>query len=116
MPPLTAHQLTLLSYQIQSRLFAAHLLAAIAANPADDQPVAVDTESLFPRYLVADAVDLVAVELDELIALLTVQVIVPRIAVVVLVDRAAAEVHLPQEARVNQLRQAAIDRGTTDAA
>ena len=57
---------------------------------------------------------LVAVELDQLVAHLAVQVVVLRVAVVVLVDGPAAERHLPQQAGFDQLVERAVDGRPAD--
>ena len=65
---------------------------------------------------VAEVGQLVAVELDQLLAHLAVEVIVLRVAVVVLVDGPAAERHLSQQARFDQLVERAVDGRPTDRA
>ncbi len=66
---------------------------------------------MLPAHGIAKGLNLVALKFNELATDLAVQVVVLRIAVVVFIDGAAAEVHLSQEARIDQLGECAIDGG-----
>ena len=82
-----------------------------AANADDEHAVAAeDLEVVLLGHAVAKSVEGFTVELDQLVADLAVEMVVPRIAVVVLVDAPAAERHLPQQPCLDQLAQRAIDR------
>ena len=88
--------------------------AAVVADAGDDQAVAGDAEVVLLGYGVADVRQFFAAEFDQLVAHLAVEMVVLRVAVVVLVNGPAAERHLPQQARFDQLVQRAIDRGPAD--
>ena len=62
------------------------------------------------RHGVEDLPEIGARELDQRLAPGAVEVIVLRVAVVVLVDGPAAEHHLPQQPRFDQLRERPVDR------
>lgn len=89
--------------------------AAIVADAEDDEAVAVDAELVFAGHRIANLPNLVAVKFDQFVALLAVQVIVLRIAVVVLVDGTAVERHFAQQARLDEFGEGTIDRGPADA-
>ena len=55
-------------------------------------------------------------KLKELLAFLTVQVIVLRVAIIVLVDCPACQLKFTSQARVDQFIERAVDGGTTDIA
>ena len=57
-----------------------------------------DAEVVFAADGVAEGLELFAAEFDELVADLAVEVVVLRVAVVVLVDGAAAERHFAEKA------------------
>jgi len=91
-------------------------LPAVGADAGDEHAVALDEELMFPGHRVADPLQLGAVELDQGVAHLAVEVIVAGVAVVVLVHATAAQRHLPQQARLDQLAQRAVDGGPADLA
>ena len=68
-------------------------------------------EVVFAGHGLANLFHFVAGELDQLVALLAVQMIVLRVTVIVLVDGPVVEHHLAQQAGIDQLGQGAIDRG-----
>ena len=67
-------------------------------------------------YRIADVGYGVALKLDQLVALRAMQMIVLRVAIIVLVDRASAEGHLSQDARFDELRERAIHGRPADLA
>lgn len=74
------------------------------------------SETVLGRHRIADADHLVARKLDQLLAPRAVEVIVLRVAVVMLVDGPAVEHHLPEEAGLDHLGERAIDRRPAGAA
>lgn len=74
------------------------LRAAFLADAGDDQAVPRHAEAVFAADGVADPLQFVALKLDERVAHRAVQMVVLRVAVVVLVDGAAAEGHPAEEA------------------
>jgi hypothetical protein len=97
-----------LSDQIQ-RARASFGPVALLADAMDDQPVSEHSEMMFASHGVADLLEIVAAELDQLVAFLAMQVIVLRVTVVVFVDFASLEIHLTQQPRLDQLGECAID-------
>jgi len=87
----------------------AALADAAGADAADDQAMAAHAKAMRSGHGVADLDDLIAVELEQLLALLAVEMIVLRIAVVMLIDSPPVEIHLSQDARIDHLGQRAID-------
>jgi len=77
--------------------------------------VAVGAEVILPRHRVANAIQLIAVKLDQPIALLAMQMIVLGIAVVVLVNGPASQRHAAEQSGVHQLGERPIDGGPADA-
>ena len=88
--------------------------AAVVANAGDDEAVARNAEVVFLGDGVAEDLQFFAAELDELVADLAVEVVVLRIAVVVLVDGSAAERHLSEEAGFDELVERAVNGGAAD--
>ena len=86
-------------------------LAAVAAKAGDEEPVAIDVEVVLPGDGIAEALDLVAVELDQLVADLAMEVIVTGVAVLMFVDAASPEGHLADQAGFGQFAEGAVDRG-----
>jgi hypothetical protein len=84
------------------------LRAAFLTNAGHNQPVSCDAEAVFAPHGVAQALQLVALELDERITHRAVEMVVLRVAVVVLVDGTAAEGHPPKETRFDQFVERAI--------
>jgi hypothetical protein len=114
-PPTPPHALTPSGLdQIQRRLAAVALRAAVVAGASDDQAMAAGAEFVLGRDRVAELLQLLALKLDELVADLAVEVVVLRVAVVPLVDAATLEGHRPQQARLDQLGQRAIDGRAAD--
>jgi len=68
-------------------------VGAVGADSGDDEAVTGDAEAVFAGDCIADSAEVGALEFDELIADRAVQVVVLRIAVVVLVDGPSAKVH-----------------------
>ena len=85
--------------------------AAVAADAGDDEAVAGDAEVVFTGDGIAECGELFAREFDELVAHLAVEVVVLRVAVIVLVHSPVAERHLPQEAGFDELIEGTIDCG-----
>jgi hypothetical protein len=81
---------------------------AVVADAGDDQAVPSDAELVLAGHRVANVGDRVALEFDQLVAARAVQVIVLGVAVVVLVNRAAAKRHLAQNASLDELAERAI--------
>jgi len=84
--------------------------AAAQAQSADDQPVSLGAELVKGRDGVEDLPQVGARELDQRLAPGAVEVIVLRVAVVVLVDGPAAEHHLPQQTGFDELGERPVDR------
>jgi hypothetical protein len=100
--------------QINSSFHAALDHAAVLADPGDDQAV---TENAKPMTLgdgVAQLQKLVALEFEQLTTLLAVQMVVLRIAVVVLVYGSAIELEFAEQSGIHELLQRPIDRWPTD--
>ncbi len=73
-------------------------LSAVATDPRDEETMAVDLEFVLPGDRVAKLFDLLAVELDQLVADFAVEMVVARVAVLVLVDAPSAEGYLADQA------------------
>ena len=89
---------------------------AVPADPGDEQAMTVHFEVVLPGNCVSDPFDLVAVKLDQLVAHFAVQMVVPRIAVLVLIDATSAESHLANQPGLRQFTQRSIDRWPADLA
>jgi hypothetical protein len=89
---------------------------AVRANPRDEHAVPDHLEVVALGHLVADPLKGLALELDELIADLAVEVVVVGIAVVVLENATAAQRHLLEESCFDELDERAVDGRPTDAA
>lgn len=88
--------------------------AAFAADAEDGETVRDHAEVVLAGDRVAEVGQFFAVEFDQLLAHLAVEMIVLRVAVVVLVYRAAIERHFAQQARFDQFIERAIDSGPTN--
>src|ERR1700752_2243365 len=77
-------------YQIQRRLPSVSLTTTFVTYARDDQPVASDAEIVLAGHRVADYLQLFARKFDKLVAHLAVQMVVLRVAVVMLVNGQAA--------------------------
>jgi hypothetical protein len=73
-----------------------------------------DLEPVFPGHSVAQFEQFPALKLDQPLAALTVEMIVLGIAVIVLVDRPPVQFEFPQQPRIHELAQRAIDGGPAD--
>ena len=73
-----------------------------------------DAELMFAGHGFAELHQFVAGEFDQFAALGAMQMIVLGVAVIVLVDRAAAEDHFPQQAGVDHFGERAIDGRAAD--
>src|SRR5688572_15589118 len=104
------------SNPIRAAAGAKFLPLAVGAHARHDQPVAGDAKLVLPGDRVADADQVAAFELDQLVADRAVQVVVVGIAVIVFIDAAAAKVHFHEQPRLDQLRKRAIDRRAADLA
>ena len=80
---------------LAARPFALRLATGFA-DARDDQPVAGDVKAVLLGHAIAQRNQLVALELDQLVATLAVEMIVLGIAVVVLVDGPAIQLELAQ--------------------
>ena len=69
---------------------------------------------MFLGHRGADAVEFRAVELDEAVAAMAVEVVVAGIAVLVLVHAPRAERHFADQARLDQFGKRAINRGPAE--
>src|SRR5262245_47074598 len=90
------------------------LAAALVADAGDNQPVTGDAKVVLAGYGVTDFLQFVARKFDQLVAHLTIQMVVLRIAVVVLVNGPATEGHLPKQARLHEFVEGAIDGRPAD--
>lgn len=96
------------SDQIKWPLSTTHLRACFA-DAGDDQSMASHSEVVLGGHGIAERLQVLVLELDQLFALLTKQVVVLRVPVVMLVDSSAIERHLPQQSRVHQFFQRSVD-------
>lgn len=87
---------------------------ALAADSVDDHFVAFDPEPVSSGHFVADHQQFVALKLDEFTTACAVQVIVLRVAVIVVVNGAAIELKAIQQPRVDAFAQCAVDRRGAD--
>src|SRR5947209_7117373 len=87
---------------------------AVLAESADDEGVAGGLEVVAAADLAEDRLQRRVLELDHLVALVAVEMLVLRVAIVVLVVGARAQLELAEQAGVDELRQRAIDRGSAD--
>ena len=88
----------------------AAIRAAVHAQAADDEAVALGAELVEGGDGVEDLPQVGARELDQRLAPSAVEVIVLRVAVVVLIDGPAAEHHLSQQPRFHELGKRSVDR------
>ena len=88
----------------------AAIRAAVHAQAADDKAVALSAELMEGSDGVEDLPQVSTRELDQRLAAGAVEVIVLRVAVVVLVDGPAAEHHLSQQPRFDKLGERPVDR------
>jgi hypothetical protein len=102
--------------QILGRLAPMARSTALTANARDNQPVAGHSKVVLLTHGIADFRQLVAVKLDQFVAHLAIEVIMLRVAVVMLVDGSTAEGHFSEEARLYQLGERTIDGGPADGA
>jgi hypothetical protein len=84
---------------------------AVFADAGDDEAMARDTKAVLAAKVVAKLLELFVLELEQLVALGAVEMVVLRVAVVVLIDRTAVEDELAEETRIDELAQRAIDGG-----
>lgn len=89
---------------------------ARGARAGDEHAVAEDLEIMLPGHPVAKPLQSAAVELDEPVALLAIEVIVAGIAVIVLEDAPSAQGHLAQQAGRHQFPERPVDRGPAELA
>jgi hypothetical protein len=78
----------------------------------DDQTVTSDAEFLFLGHAVAQFDEIVALEFEQPMALLAVEMVVLGIAVVVFVNGPAVQFEFPQQTGIHELGQGAIDGRT----
>ena len=71
---------------------------------------------MFAGDRVANLLQLLAGKLDQLVALLTVKMIVLRVAVIVLINGPARQIHFPQQPRLDHLGQRPVDGRPADLA
>jgi hypothetical protein len=88
--------------------------AAGGANACDQESVAGGAEPVREAHRVAQLEDLVVAELNDPVARRAMQMIMGRIAIVVLECAAIRQPQLAQKARVNQQAQRSIDRRPAD--
>lgn len=91
-------------------------IPAMPADAGDHQPVAGYLEFVLPGDGFAQLIQAFAVELEEPAATLAVEMVVPRVAVGMLVDGAAAEIHRAEHPGFDQFAQRAVDGRPADAA
>lgn len=91
------------------------LAAAIVADSGDDHPVSRDAEAMFVGHRLADRLQLVCLELNQLIANLAIQMIVLRVSIIVLVYGPAAKGHFAEQPGLDQFIQSAVNGGPADA-
>ena len=101
--------------QISRRSYQSALSPALRTDAGDEHAMAHHFKMDLPGDLVADRLQLGAVELDQAIADLAVEMIVAGVSVLVLVDGPAApQAHLMKHARLDQLTQRAINGGPAE--
>ena len=88
---------------------------ALGTDAADDQRAAVGAELMLAGHVPQDRVECFTLELDHRPALLADEVVVEGVAVVVVEDGSRAEFDPPQQARVHQFRQRAVNGRAADA-
>ena len=90
-------------------------LVAVGADAADDEGVAAALEIVFLADVADHRRDGRILELQHLVAALAEHVVVLRIAVIVLVEGARADLEQAEQSRVHQLAQRPVDGGPADA-
>ena len=85
------------------------------SRPPDQEPVAGRSESVGPADLVAETEDLVVAELDDAIARGAMQVVVRRVAVIVLEGAAIGQPQLAEQPGLDQQPERPVDRRPADA-
>ena len=88
---------------------------ALGAGAADDESVAAGVELMLPAHVAHRRLDGRTLKLDHFAALFTAHVFVLRIAVIVFVVHARAQLQSAQQAGIDQFAQGAIDRGPANA-
>lgn len=101
-------------YQIERTRSPMAFRAAFLADAGDDQAMPRHAEAVFAADGVADALQFVALKLDERVAHRAVEMVVLRVAVVVLVDGPAAKGHPAEEACFDKFVERAINGGAAD--
>jgi len=86
----------------------------LAADAGDDQAVPGDEEPVLAGHGITNLLQLLAVEFDQLVALLAMQVVMLRVAIVMLKDPPAAQIHTPQEPRIDHFTERPVDSWTAD--
>lgn len=89
-------------------------LGAFFAGAVDDQAVSCGAEAVLTSRGLENGEQLGAGELEQPVALGTVEVVVGGVAVVVLIDGPAVENELAEQAGVDELGERAIDRRPAD--
>src|SRR2546425_9150734 len=87
---------------------------ALPTQAANNKRVSAGLEALLRANLVNDGVEGGILELDHLVALLAVEMLVLRVAVIMLVKSLGAELETAEQAGVHQLGQGAVDGGPAD--
>ena len=96
------------------RPLATTLAATFLANPRNDQTVPGHSKSVLASHSFAKFLEFFAAKFDQLVALLTEEVVVLWVAVVVFVDGSPTKCHLPKEASVDQLAKRSINGRPAD--
>lgn len=100
--------------QIERRLAAIFFGAAIAADSRDDKAVARYPKTVFASNRLANRLEFFAMEFNQLIAALAVQMIVLGVAVIVLVNAPTAQAHRPQQAGIHQFVERTVNSRSAD--
>ena len=84
-------------------------LATFSTHAGNDHPVACHAESMLPGQLVPQRLQPLVFELEQPVALRAMEMVVLRVSVIVFVDRPPIEDEFPQQPRVHQFPQSAVD-------
>lgn len=97
-------------------MLAAHCFSTAIADAGYEHAVSGDFEVVLPGDRSADEFEFIAMELDQFVADLAVQVVVAGVAVGMFVDAAPGEHHFSDQPGLGQFGERAVDGGPADLA
>ncbi len=88
--------------------------ATLGTDTTDYQPMAFDAKIVLLANGLTKRFQFCRMKLDQLLAFVAMKMVVLRITIIVLIDRASLETHLAKQTGLNHFAQRAIDRWPTD--